>query len=460
MESFSDLLNLVKEHLKQTINMNDVAYNCWINPIQPIKFEDNTAYIFVKADFHKQFLEKQYIDKIKQAFNDIFGFEVNVIILTETTINSNISYPQPDNQYFTNIDSMIDSSDKKHQIEQTFQGANYEYTFETFIVGSSNNFAYAACKAVAQKQSKAYNPLFIYGPSGLGKTHLLSAISNELNKNYSDLNIIYVSGEAFTNELISAIQKQNTNAFHEKYRNADLLLIDDIQFIAGKESTQEEFFHTFNELHKVGKQIVLASDRPPKDIKTLEDRLKTRFEWGLLTDVSPPDFETRMAIIKRKAELLDIEVPNDVAQFIATKIKNNIRQLEGAVKKLKAYKILANSNPTINVAQNVVKEILNDNQPVTITVERIIEEVAKTYKVTSEDIRSKKRSAAISNARQIAIYVTREITQMSQKSIGEEFGGRDHATIVYALQQVIKEMKENEHTKNIVDDIIKNIQDN
>ena len=259
--------------------------------------------------------------------------------------------------------------------------------------------------------------------------------------------------------MINAIQKQTIGEFRNKYRKADILLIDDIQFIAGKESTQEEFFHTFNELHQVGKQIVLTSDRPPKDIKTLEDRLKNRFEWGLLTDIGLPDFETRIAIIKRKADLLNINIPDDVAQFIASKLKNNIRQLEGAVKKIKAYKYYAGSNPSLSVAQTVIKEILNDNQPAPVTVEKIIEEVAKTYSVTPEDIRSNKRTAPLPIARQVSIYVVREITQMTQAAIGDEFGGRDHATIVYSIQKVQKIIEKDAHTKAIVDDIIKNIRD-
>ena len=235
--------------------------------------------------------------------------------------------------------------------------------------------------------------------------------------------------------------------------------MDDIQFIGGKESTQEEFFHTFEALHQAGKQIVLTSDRPPKEIKTLEDRLRTRFEWGLLADIQPPDFETRIAIIRRKAELMDIQIPDEVAEYIANRLKNNIRQLEGAVKKLKAFKLLAGTPPSILIAQNAIRDILNDNQPVPVTVERIISEVGRTYGVSSADIRSTKRSAQISQARQISIYIVRDITQMSMSSIGEEFGGRDHSTIVYAIQQVEKNMKQDSRYKETVEDIIKNIRD-
>jgi len=272
-------------------------------------------------------------------------------------------------------------------------------------------------------------------------------------------NIIYVKGDEFTNELINAIATETTKAFHEKYRSSDVLLVDDIQFIGGKESTQEEFFHTFNELYQEKKQIVLTSDRPPKEIKTLEERLRTRFEWGLLADIQPPDFETRIAIIRRKAQLLDIEIPDEVSDYIANRLKTNIRQLEGAVKKLKAYKLLAGTPPSILIAQNAIRDILNDNQPVPVTVERIIAEVARTYGVTPADIRSNKRSAQISTARQAAMHVVREITQMSMSSIGEEFGGRDHSTVVYAMQQVEKNMANDTHFKESIEDIIKNIRD-
>lgn len=453
MESFIEVFNLVKEYIKEQVS--DVAYNCWIAFIEPVKFENNKAIIYIKTVFQKDILTKQYMDKIKDGFNAVLGFPIEVVIATEEDINQYIG-----NEFLPNQNKLI-SKEPELPVMPTVQppneGGNYEYTFDTFIVGSSNNFAYAACKAVATQQTGSYNPLFIYGPSGLGKTHLLTAIKNEVSRVYPEKNIISISSEIFTNELIAAISTKTINSFHNKYRRADVLLVDDIQFIAGKESTQEEFFHTFNELYQVGKQIVLTSDRPPKDIKTLEDRLKSRFEWGLLTDISPPDFETRIAIINRKADLLQIEIPSDVSEFIANRLKTNIRQLEGAVKKIKAYKLMVGSPPSISVAQTVIKEILNDNQPVPVTVERIIEEVSKTYSVTPDDIRSNKRSANISIARQAAIYIVREITQMSLAPIGEEFGGRDHSTIVYALKQMEKQMSTDSRQKAIIEDIIKNI---
>lgn len=455
MESFVEMFNAVKEYCRQELSAT--AYDTWIKPLEPYSFNDETATVFVKSNFQKKIILSQYTDLISKAFQEVVGFEVRIDIITEKTLNEpsvTIS-----SEY---IKPQVDKQERPAPVPETNSNLDgeYEYTFDTFIVGSSNKFAYAACVSVVNKQDRTYNPLFIYGPSGLGKTHLLMAIQHEFKKISPGKNIIYINGETFTNELISAIANKSTHDFHAKYRSADVLLVDDIQFVAGKESTQEEFFYTFNELYQVGKQIVLTSDRPPKDIKTLEERLRTRFEWGILADISPPDFETRIAIIRRKAELLNIEIPDDVAEFIANKLKNNIRQLEGAVKKLKAYRLLTGSSLSISTAQTVIRDILNDNQPIPVTVERIISEVARTYSVTSEDIRSQKRSSQISVARQSAIYIVREITGMSLSNIGEEFGGRDHATIVYAVQKVEKMMAKDPHYKEIIEDIIKNMKVN
>ena len=334
---------------------------------------------------------------------------------------------------------------------------NEKYTFDTFVDGNGTRMAYAAALAVAEEPANYYNPLFIYGGVGLGKTHLMHAIANEVCKNHPEYKIIYVTSEEFGNDFISSINDKNTAQFHDKYRNADVLLIDDIQFFTGKERMQEEFFHTFNKLHAEGKQIVITSDKPPRELKTLEDRIRNRFEWGLITDISTPDFETRIAIIRRKAELLDLYIPDDVAEFIANRLKTNIRQLEGAVKKLKALKHLAGSAPSISMAQSVIKDILSDDQPVPITVEKIIAEVADVYGVSPEDIRSSKRSSQISTARKVAIYVMREITQMPLQAIGTEFNGRDHSTIVYSISNIETAMKHDEHLKQLVEDIIKNI---
>ena len=445
MNSFEDLFNCVVDYCKEVGGIGDVALKLWIKNLKPVNLEGNKAVFMVDSDFQRGVVLSNYEQLLKNGFKETLGFDVEI----------EIRIPDDDNKISSPVD--LDSLDEKQQeLEKSYEYAKYDYTF---IVGSSNEFAYAACTAVAKGGGMVYNPLFIYGPSGLGKTHLITATANEMKRNNDKLKIVYVTGETFASEIINAIHTKSTAAFHDKYRSADVLLVDDIQFIAGKDSTQEEFFHTFNALYQDGKQIVLTSDRPPKAIKTLEDRIRSRFESGLIADISTPDFETRMAIIKRKAELLELKIPDDVAQFIANKIKTNIRQLEGAVKKLKALNHYAGSLPTISMAQSVIRDILNDDQPLPITVEKIIAEVANVYGVTPEDIRSTKRSSQISIARKVAVYVVREITQMPLASIGTEFGGRDHSTIVYAVNNVSASIKKDAHLKELVEDIIKNIKD-
>ena len=436
MDSFLEAWGLICDYCKTRIT--EVAYKTWIGRIKPIKldFSAGDAILMVPNEFHRQTLNRCYLNLLNDAFSEIFGAGINICF----------TIPEETNQSNQKTDNLAINSE-------------YEFTFDTYIIGSSNKFAHAASLAVAANPAGAYNPLFIYGNSGLGKTHLLYAICNDIKKSRPQMRTLYIKGDDFTNELIDSIRKNTTSEFHQKYRKTDILLVDDIQFIAGKDSTQEEFFHTFNALYEANKQIVLTSDRPPKEIQTLEDRLRTRFEWGLIADIQPPDFETRIAIIKRKAELLDISLSDDVCEYIATKLKNNIRQLEGAVKKLKAYHLLAGENLNIASAQNAISDILNNDQPPPMTVEKIIEEVSRTFGVTTDDIRSSKRSSNISSARQIAMYVVREITQLSMSSIGDEFGGRDHSTVVYAIQQVEKNMKKDSKTKGVVEDLIKNIRD-
>ena len=447
MTSFSAVFDSVKKYILEAELITSVGYNSWIKGLTAVDLEDGSvAVLGINHEFARDIVERNYTDVLEKGFSDVMGFPVTVKIIVQEDLRN----------------EMYAAERSKAEMENIFEGAKYEYTFDTFIVGRSNEFAYAACTAVAGSKSSSpiYNPLFIYGPSGLGKTHLLTAIAQEFKKNQPYANIIYVTGEAFANELIGSIhQKKDTSQFHQKYRSVDILLVDDIQFIAGKESTQEEFFHTFNDLYKMGKQIVLTSDRPPKDIKTLEDRIRSRCEWGLIADISVPDFETRMAIIKRKAELLQLVIPDEVAEFIANKLKTNIRQLEGAVKKLKASKHLLGTQITISMAQSVIKDILTDSQPIPITVENIITEVANVYNVTSDDIRSNKRQQQISVARKVAIYCIREITGLSQEAIGRELGGRDHSTITYSLNNIEEALKKDQHLKESVDDIIKNIRD-
>ena len=432
MDSFTQVFEMVCDFCKQEIT--DVAYNLWIACIDPVSLSGDHVTLSVRSQFQKDIIENKYTSLLGRAFESVLGFPVTLTVEARET------------------------GEEQGESEQPI-GGDYEYTFDTFIVGGSNKFAHAASLAVAQNPSGSYNPLFIYGPSGLGKTHLLMAIGHEIRKNNPAANIVYTRGEEFTNELIDAIQNTSTLAFHQKYRSADVLLIDDIQFIGGKTSTQEEFFHTFNTLYQDGKQIVMTSDRPPKDIKTLEERLRTRFEWGLLADIQPPEFETRVVILRRKAELLNLTITDDVTEYIANKIKNNIRQLEGVIKKLQVYSTLG-TPPSIAIAQVAIKDILSDNQPIPVTIERIISEVGRTFSVTSDEIRSGKRSQNISSARQAAMYIVREITGLSTAAIGQEFGGRDHSTVVYAIKQIEREMKNDGGLRETIEDIIKNIRDN
>lgn len=431
MNSFNEVFNAVKEYCKQNVVL--ATYNLFFADIEPVDFDGNTATLQVRTDFVKNTIENRYPDLIPEAFRTILGFEPNLVFVLPSAQPATSAAPvqQPD--------------------------GNYSYTFETFIVGSTNKFAHAAAQAVAANPSGAYNPLFIWGDSGLGKTHLLNAIKAEIQKNHPDYNIVYVDGEKFTNEIINAIHDNTTAQFHNKYRAADVLLVDDIQFIGGKESTQEEFFHTFNTLYNAGKQIVLASDRAPREIKSLEDRLRTRFEMGLIADIQPPDFETRVAIIRRKADLLDLDMPDDVAEYIANRLKNNIRQLEGAVKKLDAYRKLEGIQPVIGAAQNAIKDILNEIQPVPVTVEKILSEAARTYNTTPEALRGPTRRSNVSNARKVSMYVVREITGMSMEDIGREFGGRDHSTVVYSISDIQKKMDTDPRTRETIEDIIKNV---
>lgn len=442
MNSFNDVFAAVKLHCKE--KLADATYNLFMKDIEPVSFDGTKAVLLFQSEFKKNTVAERYTGLLKEGFLKVLGFDVDIEFRCEEQ--------QPQMPVF----------EEKKPLPSAVPpppppgNGNYAYTFENFIVGSTNKFAHAAALAVASNPSHSYNPLFIHGDSGLGKTHLLNAIRYEVAKNHPDFHIVYVDGEAFTNEIISAIRDSSTVEFHEKYRAADLLLVDDIQFIAGKESTQEEFFHTFNTLYNSNKQIVLASDRPPKEIKSLEDRLRTRFESGLIADIQPPDFETRVAIIRRKAALLGLDIPDDVAEFIANHLKNNIRQLEGTVKKLNAYRLLEGVQPVIGVAQTAIRDILSETQPIPVTVDKIIDEVARTFSVSSESIMGRKRTANISTARKVSMYVIREITGMSTLEIGKRFGGRDHSTVVYSISDVENDMKKDSRLREMIEDIIKN----
>ena len=434
MDSINDVLDAAKAYCRE--HTAEATYQYYISDIKAVSFENSrTITLEIRNAFIMGIVSDRYTALLQDAFKSVLGFDVELAFVT----------PKKEEE-----------PEKPKMDEKLLPSGRYDFTFENFIKGPSNQFAYAAAQAVAANPSGAYNPLFIYGPSGLGKTHLLNAIQIEIKKNHPDYNIVYVDCEMFTNEIITAVKTATTEQFRQKYRQADVLLIDDIQFLAGKESTQEEFFHTFNTLHNDGRQIVIASDRPAKEIKSLEERLRTRFEWGLTADIQPPDFETRVAIVKRKAELLNLDLPDDVAEYIANHLKQNIRQLEGAVKKLNAYYMLEGIAPCIGVTTTAIKDTLNDQQPIPVTIEKIINEVARTYNVMPADIRGKKRNANVSAARQMAMYIIREITGMSMEAIGSEFG-RDHSTVVYSINTMEKNIGKDRHLKEMVDDITKNI---
>lgn len=439
METIKEAWSGILAYLHDLEDISEVAYNVWITCIEPRTIEDGEVVVVVHTNFQKKIIGENYADKLKNAFESVLGIPLGLRILSKEENAQPAQSPRPISG------NLFDP------------GTSQEYSFESFVVGSSNKFAHAASQAVASKPAGYYNPLFIYGGSGLGKTHLLYAICNEIQKNMPEANILFTKGEDMANELIAAIQNGKTVEFRAKYRQVDVLLVDDIQFISGKVSTQEEFFHTFDALHQANKQIVLSSDRPPREIATLEDRLRTRFEMGLLADIQPPDLETRIAIIRRKAQMLDLPITDDIAEYIANQLKSNVRQLEGAVKYMRAQLLLEGEQPSLIAAQNAIRDIRNDSQPVPITVERIIHEVARTMSVTPEDIRSSKRSAPISQARQVAAFVVRSITGLPMKAIGEEFGTRDHSTIVYAVQKVESRMEKDPSFKGMVNDIIKNI---
>lgn len=430
MDSFAELWEMVKEECKNQVS--ESIYNVWFKDMELVSFDDNKVVIAL-SDFKRKIVESRFMDKLESSFKNVIGFDIQIILV--------------------DVEKAVPV-----KAEETEDALTDEDTFDSFIVGASNKFAYAAANAVANDPGGKYNPLFIHGNSGLGKTHLLNAIAHQVKLTHPEANIVYTRGESFTNELVKYIGQKSTEAFHDKYRNADILLVDDVQFIAGKDSTQEEFFHTFNALYQAGNQIVLTSDRPPKEIALLEDRLRNRFEWGLMADIQSPDLETRMAIIKRKAEVLNFDLPDDIVQYIAEKLKNNIRQLEGAVKKMQAFVTMQGMPVNIMTAQTAIKDIIVDNSPTPVTINKIVTEVARTYGADSADIYSKKQNAQTTEMRQMAMYIVREMTGLSTKFIGREFN-RDHSTVVYSLDKFTKRYHEDSKLRSVVDNIIKNIRD-
>lgn len=457
MDSFKELYENVVHLCRLNPKVSEIGFNRWIKSIEPGKMEGTKVTLIAPNDFMCRTTREIYGDVFEQAFEQVLGFHAEIIFSVKPDVEN--AKPNSSDDY----DGIVDIQQRMTDLINTHRRCDYELTFENFIKGKSNELAYAYCIAVSGKNNvnssmnkSMFNPLFIYGDSGLGKTHLLKAIENEVRKNHPNHNVIYTTGENFTNELVRAVTEQHTAEFHDKYRKCDFLLIDDIQFIAGKEMTQEEFFHTFNELYNNGKQIVLTSDISPNRIRQLEDRIKTRLTFGVQADIQPPDFETRLAIVKRKAELLDLNLPDNVARVISERIKKNIRQLEGAVNKMKGLTIFSNETPSLSMAQRVIKETLIDSQPREITLEKIFSEIGNTFSVSPDDIKSSKRNAQISQARKVAIYVIREVKAMAFNDIAKELN-RNHSTISISYSDIQESMKTNHDLKETVEDIIKNL---
>ena len=407
----------------------------WFDDTEILELTDEKLVLYSPSSFRKDIILRRCVGYIKEAMQEIFQLNVDVVVLDDTE-----------------IEAYRGKSQKPEFIE-----FNPQFTFDNFVVGSSNRFAHAAAVSVANNPAETYNPLFIYGPSGLGKTHLLYAIASVVHKNHPSYNIVYIKGDQFTNELIAALQEGRNNEFRYKYRNADLFLVDDIQFIAGKESTQEEFFHTFNSLYSANKQIIISSDKPPKDMEILDERFRSRFEWGLIVDITLPDYETRMAILHKKEDMDGYNVSEDVIKYIANNIKSNIRELEGAFNKVVAYAKLEKKEVTLELAEQALKDIVAPNENKQITADYIISMVAEHFNVSTADLCGNKRSSKIVMPRQVAMYLCREILAIPLKNVGQYLGNRDHTTVMHGVEKIEKELQNNEQLQNTIDTLKKKI---
>lgn len=434
MNSVADVWNNVLQQLKGELSETTIA--TWFDELEAVDIRGNTFLLHCSNDFKKGYIESLFMKNIKASLHDIFSTDFEVQIL--------------DDQVFAEF-----NGGETHRQSDRFTSA--EFTFETFVVGPSNKLAYAASMAVAEHPAQNYNPLLIYGDSGLGKTHLLYAIANVIRRNDAKAKIVYIKGDDFINEFIELIRAGRGNEFRAKYREADLLLVDDVQFVAGKEQVQNEFFHTFNTLYESGKQIVLTSDRPPSEMTLLDDRLRTRFEWGLLADVTPPDFETRLAIIKNKAALLGMELPDKIAVYIAQNVTANVRQLEGTINKILAYKDLLGNDTDEETVTRAIQDMLRRSNEYIPTPETILEYIAKYYSLEESVIRGQQRIRDAVSARQIAMYLIRSMTNLSLDEIGKVFDNRDHSTVLYSIQQIEKKMKKDPAFAETVKEIKTNI---
>jgi chromosomal replication initiator protein len=427
-------INTVWENILTDIknNINLPTFKTWFETITPRDLKKNTLTVSVSSDFAKEWLESRYLSLLNNSTKKVAGDSTSIKIITQVSEQAEDFFP-PETEL---PDKDRTAAGQPHSSNGSI--FNSKYTFDTFVVGSGNRFACTASLAVSENPGKTYNPLFIYGGVGLGKTHLLHAVGQYTKQLFPDLTVKYVSAEKFLNDFINALRYKNIIAFKNSYRNNDILLVDDIQFLEEKEASQEEFFHTFNTLHDTNRQIVLSSDRPPRSITTLEERLRSRFEWGLVTDIKPPDLETRMAILKKYAEREKIKVSDDILGLIAEKITSNIRELEGALTRVVAFSSLTNSKPDIDIARNILKDVLPDDGEEKVSIQKIVKEVSKFFSIPINDILSAKRNKFISHARQLAMFLARELTSSSLPQIGKAIGDRDHTTVIYAVSKISK----------------------
>ena len=438
------LLKVKEEH-----ELTDVSFNTWLKPLEVYSVQNERVYILVSSEqMGLSYIKKKYYLPLKVAVAEVTGIEYEVeFVLPDQAKKLTMHHPR--------------KTPTTEEAERS--NLNPNYTFDTFVVGNNNRFAHSASLAVAETPGEVYNPLFIYGGVGLGKTHLMHSIAHFIQDNHPELKVLYVSSETFTNELIESIRNGNNTAmtkFREKYRSIDVLLIDDVQFIIGKESTQEEFFHTFNELHVAKKQIIISSDRPPKEMETLEERIRSRFEWGLLADIGSPDYETRMAILRKKEEMDGFELDDAILNYIAINIKSNIRELEGALNKLVAYSNLVNTEITMDIAVKELQNIISPDQPREITPQLIIEVVSEHFGITVDQIMSKSRSSDVAKPRQIAMYLCKNMTDHPLDSIGQLLGGRDHSTVIHGIKKVTDEISSDQTFAKTVETIRKKINPN
>src|SRR6056297_1942676 len=439
------------EHIwNQTLNeikdkLSNPSFKTWFSNTKPVDMQDNILLIKVPNDFIKDWIETRYNQLITNVIQNLTNTNLKCRFYTEEDLKDKEKKEGKNTKQYEkeNPEKKLEKEKKKEY--NINKNLNPKYSFDSFVVGNGNRFAHAAALAVAEAPAKAYNPLFLYGDVGLGKTHLMQAIAHYILKHNPDNKVVYVSSETFTNELINAIKDDRTASFRNKYRNIDILLVDDIQFLANKERTQEEFFHTFNSLHEANRQLIISSDRPPKEIPTLEERLRSRFEWGLITDIQKPDLETRIAILRKKADIEDLKIPNEVIIDIANKIQSNIRELEGALVKVIAYSSLVNKEIDIELAEEALKDLVDkdNSSPREVTIDLIKKEVSNYYKIEVKEMESKKRTQNIVFPRQIAMYLARNMTESSLPQIGDEFGGRDHTTVIHSHNK-IKEKFEND----------------